>query len=140
MNESIQTRIREYHEYVRHIFGLFITWFTFFISVNYVGIGWFASKGNDQGKGPSVELVGVMFGVQCVLAIGVCVMLLFYFYHAYEHIVSLQQADESMDKHLKGKTSMPRRVYMLSIFGGMLAIVTVLVTWLYLAFSWAHPH
>jgi hypothetical protein len=137
-SETVQKGVREYHEHVRHIFGLFITWFTFFITVNYVGIGWFASADKTTGKAPPpVWLIASLFIAQCVLGIAVCGMLLWYFPNADKHTKSLQSKDESMDKLLEGKTSMPLFVHRFSVYGGATAILTVLVAWVIL---WWKPN
>jgi hypothetical protein len=130
MNENIQARISEYQEHVRHIFGLFITWFNWFVGVNYVGIGWFASQ--DPKKPTSVGFIGTVFVIQCLLGIMVCLMLIYYFYCTYKNIVSLQKQDSSLHGQLKTKTSMPLLVYLFSVCGGMVAIGTVGAAWLYL--------
>lgn len=129
-NEIVQKTVREYHEHVRHIFGLFITWFTFFITVNYVGIGWFASADKASAKAPPVGLIALLFVIQCALGIAVCGMLQWYFPKTQEHIKSLQKKDESMEKVLGGKTTMPLFVYQFGVSGGMVAIITVAIAWI----------
>lgn len=34
----------EFHEYMRSFFGDYITWYTFFVTINFVVAGWFAGK------------------------------------------------------------------------------------------------
>jgi hypothetical protein len=129
--ETVEKSIREYHEHLRHIFGLFITWFTFFIGVNYVGIGWFASAADKSTAKPtSIGLIALLFIVQCALGIAVCATLLWHFRRTCKRIEFLQKKDKWTDKVLEGRTTMPLFVYQFSVSGGMAAIITVGIAWI----------
>ena len=39
-----QKIVDELHCYLRHNMQLWVAWFTFFVTINYVGLGWFASE------------------------------------------------------------------------------------------------
>jgi hypothetical protein len=38
-DEFIEACIKQHHDYARHIFSSAVTWFTFFVGVNYLAIG-----------------------------------------------------------------------------------------------------
>lgn len=40
--------IKQLHETCRHAFGLFVGWFTFFITLNFVALGWLAKVGTEK--------------------------------------------------------------------------------------------
>jgi hypothetical protein len=39
-SELNENRLKQVHEYIRHIAQLLIAWFTFFVTVNYAVMGW----------------------------------------------------------------------------------------------------
>lgn len=41
--ELLRQELTELHSFTRHHFQLFLNWFTFFLTVNFLGIGWFTS-------------------------------------------------------------------------------------------------
>ena len=63
--------VDELHSYCRHTFQLWVQWFTFFLTVNYAALGWFASAiGEKKMNNPlPLELVGGLFTSQNVLGI-----------------------------------------------------------------------
>ena len=40
----VSSELEECNHYVRHIFGIFVSWYTFFVTVNAVVGGWFVSR------------------------------------------------------------------------------------------------
>lgn len=42
-NELLRMEITELHAFARHHLQLYLTWYTFFLTVNYASIGWFTS-------------------------------------------------------------------------------------------------
>jgi hypothetical protein len=51
----IESCVIERHNYARHAFTSTITWFTFFVTINYATMGWLAgaagtTKGNYSGE------------------------------------------------------------------------------------------
>lgn len=40
--------VKQLHETSRHGFGLFVGWFTFFITLNFVALGWLAKVGTEK--------------------------------------------------------------------------------------------
>ena len=42
-NELIRMELTELYSFARHHFQLYFSWYTFFLTVNFVAIGWFTS-------------------------------------------------------------------------------------------------
>jgi hypothetical protein len=64
-----------------------------------------------------IGLIALPFIVQCALGIAVCGRLLWHFPRTCKRIESLQKKDESTDKVLEGRTTMPLFVYQFSASG-----------------------
>jgi hypothetical protein len=65
--------VDEIHSYTRQNMQMWVQWFTFFLTVNYVALGWFAgeiAKGELKDR-TSLVYVGVLFIVQGILGIWV---------------------------------------------------------------------
>ena len=60
--------------YVRHYYMLLVSWFTFFITINWVTLGWVAKGLSEEGDqfGKYGSIVGNVFTLHCVLGIIVC--------------------------------------------------------------------
>lgn len=75
--EDARKAIEESHTYVRNNMSLWVQWFTFFITVNYLGFGWFAQDSAKNGKityPRPLRYVAVLLISQCIL--GICVSLI----------------------------------------------------------------
>jgi len=71
--ERVDKKIRELHEYTRRIVQLLVAWYTFFGTINYASMGWFAKSAPEVG--PNVRLIqtiAVVFIVQNLLGIIIC--------------------------------------------------------------------
>lgn len=71
--ESTPARQQEAHAYLRHNMQIWVQWFSFFVTVNYVALGWFASDITHhkiEDRGPLI-VVAIFFSFQCVLGIWV---------------------------------------------------------------------
>ena len=66
--------IDELHIYLRHTVQLWVQWFTFFQTVNYVALGWFASEIPKGGLNDRTALyeVTALFVSQNILGIVLC--------------------------------------------------------------------
>jgi hypothetical protein len=76
LNSAADQRIvDELHCYQRHNMQLWVTWFTFFVTLNFGALGWFASeifKSPMADKHPDprpLYCVGVVFVIQSILGI-----------------------------------------------------------------------
>ena len=75
--ESTPARQQEAHAYLRHNMQIWVQWFSFFVTVNYVALGWFASDITHhkiEDRGPLI-VVAIFFSFQCVLGIWVSLRL-----------------------------------------------------------------
>jgi hypothetical protein len=66
-----EQNLEQSHDYIRHIFQMFLTWFAVFATVNYAAIGWLAQAVGENKVGyPFSWIVPIFFIVQNVLAMG----------------------------------------------------------------------
>jgi hypothetical protein len=135
-----QTCIRELHEYTRQIFTSTVAWFTFFITVNYASMGWFAST-KEQTASTShaaIKWVSYLFILQDFLGIVVCVVIAIHFWHTNRRILLLHQqltklADAPVDANaMPGQTSMPLWFYTNCMILMVVTLISILVAWLIL--------
>lgn len=75
-HEHSENRLRQIREYIRHLFQLFLTWFTVFATINYAALGWLAATKTDGTftVSPFAWPVAAIFIVQNVLGIIVSYM------------------------------------------------------------------
>jgi len=67
---SLENKFEELHNNVRHITQLAMNWFAFFVTVNYVTMGWFAKSSANESTNPHiVPIVAGVFIVQNVLGV-----------------------------------------------------------------------
>ncbi len=69
--EFIEDCIKQNHDYARHVFTSTVTWFTFFVGVNYLAMSWFAASKGEGGPN-ALPMVAVLFVVQNLLALIAC--------------------------------------------------------------------
>ncbi|WP_143062794.1 hypothetical protein [Bradyrhizobium sp. OK095] len=68
-----ENQLRQIHDYTRHSFQTFVSWFTVFATVNYVAFGWMVSVSNSSSStsplvSPLALPVASVFALQNVLA------------------------------------------------------------------------
>src|SRR5258708_11363 len=64
--------IRFGSEYVRHTFGLLVTWFTFFVALNYATMGWLSRQDVHETVSPLRLVLPVLFIGQGILGVMAC--------------------------------------------------------------------
>ncbi|WP_315729144.1 hypothetical protein [Bradyrhizobium sp. SZCCHNS2015] len=81
-----ENRLKQIHDYIRHTFQLFLTWFALFATINYVAFGWLvspnsaanssgaASAGNSSHVQAIALVVGVNFIIQNFLGIAAAII------------------------------------------------------------------
>ena len=62
-----QNRLKQIHDYIRHIFQLSLGWFAFFAGINYVALGWLATSPGVANHRSFVFAVGVNIIIQNLL-------------------------------------------------------------------------
>ena len=69
--KHLENKVKELHNNVRHITQLGMTWFAFFVTVNYVTMSWLP-------KDPSREIIWIIAGVfilqNCLGIFGICMV------------------------------------------------------------------
>jgi hypothetical protein len=70
--EDARKIVEETHLYLRHTVQLWVQWFTFFLTVNYVALGWFASGANSPSNRKPLVYVATLFITQNTLGIIAC--------------------------------------------------------------------
>src|SRR5947209_5879515 len=94
MNEDfLKSVITERHDYARHSFTSMVTWFTFFVTVNYASMGWLATSKDGaltNASGPIV-LVAAVFVTQNILGIIICFVMKNYFVRSNQRLFDAQK-------------------------------------------------
>lgn len=122
--------IDELHLYSRHLIQLWVQWFTFFLTVNYVALGWFA--GGDHNKLTnrcSLVYIAALFITQNVLGIIVCMIARRYFSKTAQVLATQYQQLNIVAPEFG------QRVYVVAVMVGAVAMVFVVACWLLFAVS-----
>jgi hypothetical protein len=125
--EQLERKFKELHEYVRHVFQLFIGWYTFFVTVNYASMGWLATSADAK---PSLAkfawLIPVMFISQNALGIFACLYVWQCLKESNDKILRFEQIALPNDM---ASTSVPILLYSRSI--GLIAssLVFIIAVW-----------
>lgn len=122
------------NEFIRHVFQLYIGWFTFFFTVNLATMGWLSQTSKSIDK---LNAVAVFFVFQNILGMGVC-----YCVRRYTRGVTAEALliDEKLrvliddSNRLDGAQClpMPSRLYMAVIRLIMVALLIQTGAWAYL--------
>ncbi|MDG4562263.1 MAG: hypothetical protein P9E88_13310 [Candidatus Competibacter sp.] len=128
--EAAERKIKELHEYVRHIFQMFVGWFTFFATVNYATMGWLSNiikEPNHSNK--MIILICVLFITQNLLGIAVCFFLKKYLDEVNKSIENLEIKITNMISFSGKLSSMPVRLYLNSVYLVGIALVLISLGW-----------
>ena len=126
--EQMERKLREIHEYARHIFQLYIAWFTFFVTANYVSMGWLA-KPNDDGKSYIALVVGSLFVLQNALG-AIATKYVWRCLHGYNVRVTNLEAS-ALQNYESGddNSSMPMNLYSAVCILALVTLLTIAVAW-----------
>jgi hypothetical protein len=139
--DFIEDCIAERHNYARHTFTSTITWFTFFVAINYGTMGWLTGA---TSKAPAnyrmIALVACGFFLQNILGIIACFIVRAYFFRCNGRTLEAQAvilrektiAEDPTD--LAGQTCLPIRLYSTVIILMIIALVPILLAWAVLPF------
>jgi hypothetical protein len=123
---------KERNDYARSIFNNFITWFIFFLTVNYTAIGWFLSlllQGKVKHREP-IYAIAIFFFFQNVLGFLACLAVHRIFINTHQRISEmLQRASGQADL---GLSPVPVRFYGRAITLMCWTIATLGVFWILL--------
>jgi hypothetical protein len=124
-------RISDLNAYARHSFQTLVSWFTFFVTVNYASMGWLAGSDNPNTK--MVDLIGVMFIIQNLLGIAACLLVKRYLLLTDKKILGLEQhvvgSPLRVVAELDNETPMPLTLYSWVIILMVGALLTIIGAW-----------
>jgi hypothetical protein len=123
-------RISDLNAYARHSFQLLVSWFTFFVTVNYASMGWLAGS---RKPGPRIVLIASMFIAQNLLGILACLAVRRHLLTADKKILGLEQhvvgSPLRVVADLDNETPMPLGLYSWVIFLMVVALITIIIAW-----------
>jgi hypothetical protein len=113
--ELLRQEMTEIHSFARHHFQLYMTWYTFFLTVNFAAIGWFTSVLLTGALKVSLPIVFVaaFFVVQLIFSYIASLRVSSYFQEAYnrcEEILGLLATEASSTKMLP-QSAIPAPIY-----------------------------
>ncbi len=131
-SEILSRRIAEIHEYVRHIYQLFVGWFTFFVTINYATLGWLAKASGAEVSLSTRWSIAVLFFCQNALGITACLFVRAFLIARALEVDKIEQmhGDISLGRLLEFDVgTVPRELYSRTIILMMLALISLLVWW-----------
>ena len=138
--ESVENRLKQLHEYNRHLAQLIVAWFTFFVTVNYAVMGWllislYAAKpvaGSLPHGTRLLPLIVILFALQNVLGICACWVIRS---HLLASAALVHQLEASLgEPETPSFQTVPVDVYGGSLLLMTIALVLLLVAWISLLF------
>ncbi len=133
LHAYMEKRIESSHYYRRHIIDNLIRWYTVFIGINYVSMGWFAAGGEEA---RFVALIAAMFITQNVLGIMACLRIKRYLLESSYQIARYEQVlvGTSSDKEREAREAfIPSRVYGRAIQLMIAGLIFIVLVWVALA-------
>jgi hypothetical protein len=131
-HESTGENLPETHSYVRHNMQLWMQWFTFFVTINYVALGWFAADLTHhqiEDRRPLI-LVAALFAFQCLLGIWVSLRLRKWFLGT-EHLTDA--APSGSGRACSPQINSSVRLYAFAVLLSCLALASIAMMWVVLA-------
>jgi hypothetical protein len=131
--QELERKFRELHDYVRHIFQMFVGWFTFFATVNYATMGWLAKPSGSTATSTRLGwVVSLLFISQNLLGIVACFVVRRYLLERDAEAVDLERQSAS-NSQVEGQTpfssSVPAALYSRTIGLMAWALGLILVSW-----------
>ena len=112
-----------------NLFKLLVSWFTFFVTINWASLGWLAANSSDLVANPLVSLVSYIFAWQNVLGIVTCVISGFYLVRVKKRI-ELLYSEQDNGKELSN--DFPTSLYITAVFAMVVGIIPLGVMWFYI--------
>jgi hypothetical protein len=138
--ESVENRLKQLHEYNRHVAQLIVAWFTFFVTVNYAVMGWllstvYAAKPVADSVPHSIwllRLIVFLFALQNLLGICACRVIRS---HLLASASLVHQLEASLaEPELPSFLTVPVDVYGRSLGLMLIALVVLMSAWFSLLF------
>lgn len=129
---SLEKEMDEIHSYVRHNISLFLTWYTFFITANLLGLRWFVTQANENQSTDFIYYISSTIGFLFVNILG------FFVSNAMRsHLKSsdmrireiILMYSESIEV---SRSAVPRRFYIKSIRAIQLSLIALSIVWILL--------
>ena len=115
--------------YIKHYFTLLVTWFTFFVTVNWASLGWLAANIDKSKDNKLIGIVSAVFAWQNFLAIIICAVMGVYFYIASKRLLKLES---KIQEYKEYKNTFPL-LFVLSAVAGMIVVIIPLGgVWVYI--------
>lgn len=131
----LQRRAAASHNYVRHIVSNLIKWYTFFVGVNYVSMGWFATHHDELASSNMILLIAGMFIMQNVLGIMACMRIKRYLLATGNEIIETEQGLVGKELSDEAREALiPSLVYSRSIQLMITGLVFIVLVWAALPF------
>ncbi len=133
LRAHLQRRIEASHEYARHMVSNLIKWYTFFVGVNYVSMGWFATH-RELESSNMIILIAAMFIMQNVLGIMACMRIKRYLVTTGDEIIESEQSLVGELSDEAREAFMPSLVYSRSIQLMVTGLIFIVLVWAALPF------
>src|SRR5689334_7314870 len=136
--DFVENSIKERHEYARHVFTNTITWFSFFVVLNYGAMSWLAGsdkKVKGDHDADAVTVVASDFIAQNILGIIGLLVVRRYFARSHRRLLEAQATLlEKKSIHedlsdLSDKTCLPLHLYSTVIALMIIALVPIVLAW-----------
>jgi hypothetical protein len=135
-NNLLLMELSERYTFARHHLQLYISWYTFFLTVNFLSIGWFTSvllTGTLKVSLPII-LITIFFVVQLALSYAASAAVRSYFARTNNRCNELLSLlGQSPQSHLQPKTAMPVQVYVTIINLMCYTLVSFIIFWISLS-------
>ena len=128
----VRDRVEQRHQHARHLFGLLVSWFTFFVTLNYVTIGWFVSKPEANKPGRVTLMIGLaaIFASQIALGIGAELVFLAYLRQTRARIREYEAMRVANGIQYATDSCLPFTLYSQSVSLMIAALGVLLLAWL----------
>lgn len=132
LNE-LDSELKRRDDYIKHSFQLLVTWFTFFVTVNWATMGWVAFSLKQVTETEFIRIVAGIFAWQSMLGLILCVVAIFYIRSQIIRLTELKPDQE--EKGLFSSVT-PGLLYQGSIVLMFLALLPVEIVWLLISMGY----
>jgi hypothetical protein len=130
MSDRVVRQLKELNDYERHTFQLFITWYTFFVGVNYLALGWLATaKDGISALARWSPLIPSVFLFQNALGLFCCYFVWISLKDHNDRIIALENSDLPTGEALAERAGVPIVMYKQVIWLIVWSLVSIVVAW-----------
>ena len=137
--DSLENKLKELHNNVRHVTQLAMNWFAFFVTVNYLTMGWLAKGGSDSVDRVIIQIVAGVFIVQNIFGILGLKCALIALKEMKMQVSTLENSSSSEnDESQKSKhESIPFTLYWWIGAGLILVLTSLICAWAYIIWHYS---